>query len=281
MGMYDARCMLTGLPLTANAPATAVLLTGVDDGYRPATLGLRGSYNCYGTIDEVREDVNAGLIWAYVTERLADGRLVVSAGESLEPTGTIDDLLEVVERNQLEPAVTLDGASIHHALIYQPAWDALCAGTAPDQGPVDGLFQRLFGESPVAGEIYRGRLADVAVQVRQLGAISDFLAARGLHWAPPGDEGQRYPTELGSQYDVVELRSFVEEARRDAGDVEVLRAAIDEADRGVAEREEEGHQGEGSEVDRTAAVLAALMATEVKQAVATDEDGGIVTWPPA
>lgn len=100
MGMYDLRCMVTGLPLRANDPATAVLLTREGDGYRPAALGLQGVYNCYGTIDAVCEDANAGLVWAYATARLADGRLVVGAGESLEATDTIDDLLEVVERNQ-------------------------------------------------------------------------------------------------------------------------------------------------------------------------------------
>ncbi|MEJ3749963.1 hypothetical protein WEI85_42715 [Actinomycetes bacterium KLBMP 9797] len=290
--------MVTGLPLTANDPATAVLLTRAGDGYRPAALGVQGIYNCYGTVDAVREDVNAGLIWAYVTERLADGRLVVGAGESLEPTDTVDELLEVVERNQevflhdghedqaeFEPALALDGAMIHHALIYQPVWDAL---TAPDHGTVDELFRRILGESAIAGEIYRARLADVAAQVRQLAGVNDFLVGRGLRWAPPGEARQRYPTDLGGQYDTAVLRRFVEEARRDTADVEALRAAIDEADRRVAEREEEARWQErsrdgtarrtadGSPTDPSTAVLAALTSVEVKWAVAVDENGDTI-----
>jgi hypothetical protein len=243
MGMWDLRCMVTGLPLTPNDPATAVLLTRTGDGYRPAALGLRGSYNCYGTVDSVVEDVNAGLVWAYALERLADGRLAVGAGESLEPADTVEHLLEAVERNQLsfasedleavEPAVTLDGETIYHALVYQPVWDGLSASAALDQGPVDGLFGRLFGRSGMAFEIYHGRLAEVSGPIRQLGVVDDFLAARGQGWAPPGEERQRYPVDLGARFSVSELRDFVAEARRDFSDVEVLRTAIDQADRGV------------------------------------------------
>jgi len=279
MGMWDLRCMVTGLPLTANDPATAVLLTRVGDGYRPAALGLRGIYNCYGTIDSVVEDVNAALVWRYATERLADGRLAVRADESLEPTDEVDLLLEVVERNGLafleddpaafDPAVTLDGAPLHHALISQPVWDGL---SVRGDTPVDGLFDRLFAGSPTAREIYQARLADVTDLVRHLGAVDDFLTAHELSWAPPGEEGQRYPVDLGAQFDVEELRSFVEEARRDWWDVEPLRLAIDQADRAVREHEDaERHEPGRSTVD-----LIVPAALEIKRAIALDEDGNAI-----
>lgn len=282
MGMWDLRCMVTGLPLTANDPATAILLTSAEDSYRPATLGLRGIYNCYGTIDGVVEDVNAGLIWTYATERLADGRLAVRADESLEPTDPVDQLLQVVERNELsfgddpvetEPALTLDGEAIRYALIYQPVWDALSASTPKDQAPADGLFERLFGESTIAREIYQTRLAEVAPLVRQLAAVDAFLAARDQHWAPPGEERQRYPVSLGASFAVTELRMFVEEARRDFADVDTLRAAIDQADRAVREHEDED---EAPPTDWSAPAIAALTtltSLEVKRAIAVDEDG--------
>jgi hypothetical protein len=287
MGMWDLRCMATGLPLTPNDPATAILLTRAGDGYRPAALGLCGIYNCYGTIDSVIEDVNAELVWTYATERLADGRLVVGAGESLEPTDTVDNLLEAVERNSLafleddparfEPAVTLDGETIHHALIYQPVWDGLSAGAAQDRGPVDALFKRLFGGSAIAREIYPARLGEVAGLVRQLGAVSDFLLARGLSWAPPGEARQRYPVDLGARFDVAALRGFVEEARRDAGDVEALRAAIDQADRNVREHEEDARRDtQTPAADPSTVDLTALAALEVERAVAVDEDGNAI-----
>jgi hypothetical protein len=278
--------MVTGLPLTPNDPATAILLTRAGDGYRPATLGLRGIYNCYGTIDSVVEDVNAELVWTYATERLADGRLVVGAGESLEPTGTVDSLLEVVERNGLrfleddpaafEPAATLDGQVIHHALIYQPVWDGLSARIAQSQGPAEALFERLFGGSAIAREIYHGRLVEVVGLVRQLGAVSDFLAARGLGWAPPGEARQRYPVALGARFDLDDLRDFVEEARRDAGDVEALRAALDQADRAVREHEERARVPDPTTAGQSTVDLLTLTTLKVERAVAVDEDGNAI-----
>lgn len=283
MGMWDLRCMVTGLPLTANDPATAVLLTRVGDGYRPAALGLRGIYNCYGTIDSVVEDAHAGLLWRYAVDRLADGRLAVSDDEPLEPTDDIDRLLEVVERNSLgfldddpagfAPAVTLDGETLHHALVYQPVWDGL--STQVD-GPLDDMFDRLLGHSTPARELYRDRLTEVADLVRQLASVDGFVAARGLVWAPPGEERQRYPVDLGAQFDVADLRSFVDEARRDTAGVEALRAAVEEADRAVGEHEaEERHAAEQppadwSAFDLTATALANL---EIKRAIAVDEHG--------
>jgi len=270
MGMWDLRCMVTGLPLTPNDPATAVLLARVGDGYRPIALGLRGIYNCYGTIDSVVEDVNAGLVWAWATQRLADGRLAIGAGEVLEPTGEIDHLLEVVERNGLlfppddpvgpEPAVTLDGQVLHHGLIYQPVWDALATGDAP----AGSLL-----ESAIAREIYHERLAEVADLVRQLAAVDAFLAAHDVPWAPPGEERQRYANDPGAQFSVDELRAYVEEARRDWWDVEALRPAIDEADRGVREYEAEAE----TPLAPALSALAALTSLEVKRAVAVDENG--------
>ncbi|GLI02212.1 hypothetical protein Pa4123_74900 [Phytohabitans aurantiacus] len=231
--------MVTGLALKANDPAVAVLLLAADGGYRPFTLGLYGIYNCYGTIDSVVEDTNSGLVWTYLVDRLRDGRLVVGAGEQLDPTDDIDILLEVVERNQLafldefgsEPALTLDGAVVHHALIYQPVWEAVAAHHPAPMA--DGWGADVYGE----------RLPDLAAQVVRLGAIDAFLAARGLTWAPPGESRQRYPTDLGMIYDLDEARSFVDQARRDLADVPLLAAAIDHSASRLAERDEHSDPG--------------------------------------
>ena len=237
MGFYDCRCMVTGVSLHG-IDASVVVLRRAGDAYQPITLGIAGTYDRYGSIDGITEDTNTDLVLTYFRDRLRDGRFVVDTDylkiEAESPFTDIEELLWCFERNSLcfgdaawapDPVATLDGAQVFFALIAQPVWDALAATVIPTQRSAHVWFERLFGESPTAGEIYRGRLAEVSEPVRQLYVISEFLATRGLVWAPPAEPSQRYPTEYGAQY---ELGEFLDEARRDYGEVAAVCAALDE-----------------------------------------------------
>lgn len=170
-------------------------------------------------------------------DRLRNGGFVIDTDhlniEAQSPVTDIEDLLWCFERNCLcsvyddeDPVATLDGALVTFALIAQPVWNALVA-VAPSQGSVSEWFQGLFGDSSVAGQIYRERLDDVSEHLRELFALSDFLATHGLTWAPPMEPSQRYPSfDYGMQHGSADMREFLVEAKRDYSDT-VLRAAIE------------------------------------------------------
>lgn len=236
MGFYDTRCMVTGLNLRV-MDTTLVLLSAGPDGYRPISLGLHGTENGYGVVDGVERDANADAVLGYFRERIRDGRARLADGARRvvadQPDtypANIDTLLFFAERNNLvefgqdDPALTLDGRLVRFAMIATVVWDALVAAAVARPEPVEERFAALFAGAPVADEIYRGRLAGVAGEVRAMDAVAGFLAARGQAWAPPSEPAQPYPTDVGMLYGRTE---FLAEARRDHADDPVLGAALD------------------------------------------------------
>lgn len=233
MGFYDCCCMITGINLHA-IEATAVLIRRSSDGYEPITLGITGTYDRLGSIDNVREDANSALILAHFRGG-GDGRVVLG-----DDVGDIDDLLWLCERNCLsfhwpehQPTVTLDGDRVFLALIAQPVWNALAATAPSGRGsadPAPSWFGQLFAAGSIAPDIYRGRLAEVADRVRQQFAVAEFVTARGLTWAPSPERSQRYPTE-GGQYQIGE---GLDVARHDYRDVAPIVAALAEYEEQIA-----------------------------------------------
>jgi hypothetical protein len=250
MGLYDTRCMLTGVSLHA-IRAIVVLLHRAGAAYRPIALGIAGQYDRLGSIDGPEEDDHTDVVAAYFLDRMRDGRATLRAGdgtllrpEDIEggpPPGPEADwwvpavprLLESVERNNLRflfdeetPYAVLDGVPVDAALIAEPVWDALAADRAGAAGaPVDALFAETFPDTAVPHEMYRRHTAQFADRIRQLHAVQAFVVEQGLVWAPPGDRAQRYPTDLGTQYAMDE---FIDEARRDCAGNAALQAAFDQ-----------------------------------------------------
>ncbi|GIJ46269.1 hypothetical protein Val02_31550 [Virgisporangium aliadipatigenens] len=226
MGLYDTRCAVTGISLFT-ADAVMVGLARAGAGYRPITLGVAGAYNGYGVLEEITEDRNTALLMAYFDARAADGRLVCDRDYGRRfgvPPRDIESLFGYFERNFCDapddrPALALDGRSVVYCMISKLVWDGVAAAHAPERGTVESRFAELFGDSPIAAEIYRPALHEVADGVRDLYAMDAFLRAHGIAWSTPDPEvhGMVYPDE--------ETREFVREARsRFAGEPAVLDA---------------------------------------------------------
>lgn len=228
MGFFDCRCMVTGISLVRTG-AVLVVLRQSDDTYQPITLGIKGTYNRLGSIGAIREDVNTELVLTYFLAKLRDGSFTIDANYQRFarnfPITDIERLLNCFERNLNHGFINdrevtrLYGDKVAFAMVARPVWRALAATVAPSPPSTEAWFARLFGDSPIAGEIYRGRVAEVGDQVRALYGVSEFLAARGRSWAPT--------TESGQHSDADERR-FLVEARRSFGEVAVLRAVLEE-----------------------------------------------------
>ena len=240
MGSYDHRCMVTGISLHG-IRASVVVLNRTGDGYQPITLGMTGTYNRYGSIDDIVEDTNTDLVFRYFADRRAEGRFVLhdSALQRDDPAelADVEELLFYLERNNGYdddwPINTLDGSQIAFSLVAQPVWDALARAATPDRETIPAAFARLFGESTVADDAYRGQLARVSEHVRQLSAVDDYLTDRKLGWAPPGDQSLPYPIDPGEQHSSDDIRRFLAAARRDFAEHAAIRAALDEYERDI------------------------------------------------
>lgn len=226
MGLYDFRCAITGISLKG-VDAVLVGLQPAAGGLRPITLGITGTYNRAGSIDNIREGLHTDLVFAYFRERAETGQFVLDPGYKRDygnPPRDIESLLRYWERNVTDstdehPAATLSGQRIFSVLVAEPVWSALAAAFAPRDGTVETWFKRVFGDS-VAQDIYGSRIPDLAARLREMSAVDDFLAGRGIGWQLPD------PAEIGAQHDAPELRDYLDAAHSTFHDVPAVRAAL-------------------------------------------------------
>jgi hypothetical protein len=207
MGLYDCRCMMTGVSLKG-ADATLVLLQQAGATHHPLALPVKGAYNDYGSLGGIAEDANTALILKYFLEKLRRGEFVVDQGYlqayHCDPIQTIEQLLTLFERNinDYSQAAMLNGRPVVFALIARAVWEAVASAAPP---PASTVFQRLFKGVPAAEGIYRGHLTKVTRHLQELSGVHQFLAGRGLTWRPAEGPSQHYADEM---------RAYLEAARQ-------------------------------------------------------------------
>jgi hypothetical protein len=266
MGFYDCRCMLTGVSLRGARAALVPLLPlprapqgGRPDDtardYAPVALAVKGDYDRLGSVDGVEEDDNSRLILRFFAGRVDSGEFAVDeeylgAQEILDGRGTrvpaypflaIEHLLHAFERNINDhpAAARWHDRPVVFALFSRAVWDAVAragsgeavAGNEPEPAAPSDLLRRLFGASDetlaLAGGIYGGEgLALVAGHLREMAALADLIAGRGLDWRPAGDMRQHYCEEM---------QQFLDEARRAFADCPAVRAGLDAYEREVGD----------------------------------------------
>jgi hypothetical protein len=227
MGMYDFRCAITGISLRG-ADAVLVGLHPVAGGYQPITFGITGNYNRLGSIDGIEDDLNTDLVHAYFCDRARTGDLLLDpyhAQDYGNPPNDIENLLNYFERNvsdstEEDPAAALSGRRIFSTLIAKQVWTALAATYAPIDGTPETWFKEIFGDSSIAGDIYRDRIPELATHARDLAAVHSFLATQGLTWTIPDED------EIGRQH-YEEMREFLDAARVAFHEVPAVLTALD------------------------------------------------------
>src|SRR6516162_5759426 len=138
MGLYDARCMVTGVSLKG-ADAALVLLQKRGENYHPIALAIRGNYDRLGSIDGIEEDDNTEAILAFFLAKLKTGEFVVDK-EYFEicecyPIEDIEDLLHCFERtmNDHHEAALLGGSPVVFALISSSIWNGIARAVKPSR----------------------------------------------------------------------------------------------------------------------------------------------------
>jgi hypothetical protein len=201
MGMFDARCMITGVSLKGSG-AALVLLQQQKKVYHPIALAITGKYDRAGSIDMIREDDNTALVLRYFQNQLAAKAFVVDE-EYLRiceafPIETTEQLLHGFERtmHDHDTAAVLNGQPVVFALIATTVWNALARDTKKQATDDSALFRELFKAQPVAAQIYDGRLEDVSQHIRKLAAVSAFLTERTMKWKPAKNVNQHYSEEM-------------------------------------------------------------------------------------
>ncbi len=201
MGLFDCRCMATGVSLKG-ANAALVLLQPAADHHVPIALAIKGTYNRLGSLDGIEEDANTQLVLQFFLDRLRFGAFRVDeeslADNQCFPIHRIEDLLQGFERNINDGPgnASLHGQPVVFALIARAVWDAIAQASPPTEPSVQIAFEQLFAASPVAAEIYAGAYAQVAAHVAELTAVDSFLNSRGFSWGPSEAAGQDYAAEM-------------------------------------------------------------------------------------
>ncbi|TRW89101.1 hypothetical protein FK535_02230 [Mycolicibacterium sp. 018/SC-01/001] len=240
MGFYDCSCLITGVSLSY-VEATAVLLRRTAAGeYQPISLGIRGAYDGYGSLEFVETDRNVASLLAFCSSERRTGRFYAQDTTRIDQPdlvdGDIESLLYLVERTtssaeiyggMCPPSTVLDGDPVVMAMIAQPVWDAITGdGEYRGSAPAVSAFGRGLR---TATEIYGQDLDDhLRRHVRELAAVSTFIAEHPpTRWAPPGEPEQRYFRGHGHQWDDDDRRRFLALARNDFRDDARLQAALD------------------------------------------------------
>ncbi len=209
MGLYDCRCMVTGVSLKG-AGAALILLQQAGDSHHPIALAIKGNYNRLGSIDGIRQDVNTVLILKYFRRKLKEGSFVVDADyfrdHGCYPISGIERLLTCFERNINDyfNAAVLEGRPVVFALICRAVWHAIARAGPEMRETSSARFRRLFADVTAAEEIYWRSEARVSKQLKEMSAVSHFLAERGMSWRPADHPGQHYPEDM---------RQYLAEAR--------------------------------------------------------------------
>jgi hypothetical protein len=212
MGFYDYRCLVTGVSLKG-ADTALVLLEEIDKVHRPIALAIIGNYNRLGSIDGIKEMVNSDLVYFYFSGKLDEGELLVDPGELKHVGGMkdIESVLSLIERNVTESPNTfvLNGQPIYYALICKAVWKSIVKAYKVREGSSRELFERVFSGVPIAREIYAGNLSQVNRHLKELAAVSAFMAEQELPWTRPNPQGEGE----ASQHYGPEMRQYLAEAR--------------------------------------------------------------------
>jgi len=196
MGLFDCRCMITGVSLKG-ADTVVVLLGQNETAYYPISLGIKGQYNRVGGIDQpATEDANMRLVLNHFRAKQQSGELDLG-----RPSKNIYELLgEFAEYIDWDDASNISPGAVVYALICRAIWEAIVRSA-----PAAMRFDQLFAGVREAKEIYRGDQTEVVDPVRELAAVNDFLTRRGIAWTPP---------ELPNQDQAEDMREYLAEARQ-------------------------------------------------------------------
>ncbi len=229
MGLFDCRCMVSGVSLKG-ADAALVILQQSTDHYAPLALAIKGNYNRLGSIDGIDEDTNTQLVLQFFLESLRTGAFAVDGHlPGNTPIRTIEDLLQWLERNMNDSPgwnggwnddpgwAALNGHVITLSLIARVVWDTIAASVPARVESIPDLFERAFKVPQSESKIYAGAPETVAEHLKELAAVDSFLSTRGISWWPSEGTGQDYPEEM---------RQYLDEARQAFSDSPTILTAL-------------------------------------------------------
>jgi predicted DNA-binding WGR domain protein len=237
MGFFDHNCALTGVSLKGE-DAELFLIREGKEGYAPAGLPIKGTYDRLGSIDGIDETPLVDEQWKAIKKLVKSGLVTVKQADDLEA------FLRAC--GKWEGRVKVGGSPLHFMLVSATMGEAAVEAVESGKKAFPGLsrvalkklgtpalVERAFagtepGPSIVAailedGESVEDDLQDALVRIIQLGA---WLAAHDKKWdQTPG----------GDQHYEEEMRAALDEARRAfAGDKKML-AAIENYAGGVSD----------------------------------------------
>lgn len=204
MGLFDYRCMITGLSLKSSK-TVLVLLEKTGDDYVPIALPVFGEYNRLGAIDSIHENQNTKTIFQFFQSKIHSGDVKVDweevyhNGEFLKKIDTIEHLFTAIERGVTMEydCVTLNGKRIEYSLIDTNIWNEISRYN---------LYKNdsALNYSDTWVLIYPETSVDSDDLIAQFNNVRNFMHKNQIQWTPPNDAEQHYDEDV---------TDFLEEAK--------------------------------------------------------------------
>lgn len=210
MGLFDYRCMISGLSLKSSK-TTLILLEKAGDNYLPIALPVFGQYNRLGAIDMIEENKNTKDILTFFQSKINSGEIKVDweevywQGEFLKKIENIEQLFTAIERSVTMEydCVTLNKQRIEYSLINTRIWNEIVCFDFENKEP--NLIP-----SKTWKEIYNQPNSDYDYLEHQFKKAQNFLNKHNLKWTPPNDSGQHYDEEVNDYLEQAKSK-FIDE----------------------------------------------------------------------
>lgn len=204
MGLFDYRCMITGLSLKSSK-TVLILLEKSGDNYAPIALPVFGEYNRLGAIDSIDENQNTKTILQFFQSKIHSGEVKVDweevyyNGEFLKSIDTIEHLFTAIERSVTMEydCVTYNGKRIEYSLTDANIWNEISRYN---------LYKNESSQinSDTWKAIYLEPLTDSDDLIAQFNNVQNFMNKNQILWTPPNNAEQHYDEDV---------TDFLEEAK--------------------------------------------------------------------
>lgn len=196
MGLFDYRCMISGLSLSSSR-TSLILLEKLGENYVPIAFPVYGQYNRLGSIDMILKDENANRILNFFQTKISSREVKVDweevywEGAFLNKIETIEQLMASAERSVTMEydCITFNGRRIVYALVDYSIWNELTYFDYKNRESV--LIQ-----CDTWKEIYKEPISYHGNFVFEFKNIQDFLTTHDIKWTPPNNPGQHSNEEV-------------------------------------------------------------------------------------
>jgi hypothetical protein len=213
MGMFDNQCMITGIKV--DEVVCVFLMERPDGTYAPCSLPLLGHRDPHGRVVRIEEHPSVGEFASGLAAAISLGRINLVRPEWVDSVDVSPDVTGLESLSDLffrGGSATCLGRPLAMTLIERHVWNAVWGQLPPARAPLE--LSSVLYPTDIAAVLYPATSQKTRELAAAFHALSGWLGARGIAWAPLRD---------GSQFDEDDIASLLRTAvRRFRGESTIL-----------------------------------------------------------